>query len=175
MKNKAVFFDRDGVVNYRIVGEYISSPENFVFTPDFIDFFIYVKKAGYLAIITSNQQGIGKGLMTEEQLEKVHVHMQNQVKKLTGFKFDDIFVCTELAEANSHCRKPNPGMIEEAVKKWDIDTSQSWMIGDRASDVIAGKRGGLKTILLRCFSNETLPEADFVFRNLYEAHRKIFL
>jgi D-glycero-D-manno-heptose 1,7-bisphosphate phosphatase len=171
MMNKAIFFDRDGVVNYRIVGEYITSPENFVFMPDFLYFFQEIKKAGYLAIITSNQQGIGKGLMAEEQLDKVHKYMQEKLKELTGFPFDDIFVCTELASANSHRRKPNPGMIEEAVEKWNIDIEQSWMIGDRASDVIAGKRGGLKTILLRCFSIDEVPEADFVIRNLYEAHK----
>ncbi|MCL5991888.1 MAG: HAD family hydrolase [Bacteroidetes bacterium] len=174
MKRKAIFFDRDGVVNFRIVGKYIKSAEDFRFMPDFIEFFKKIKTAGYLTILITNQQGIGKGLMTEKELETVHNFMQSKLKEFTGNNFDDIYYSSELAENNSFRRKPNPGMLLEAIEKWDIDIENSWMIGDRKSDVKAGKRAGLKTILLKPVKNGDFPEADFLFRNLDEVYTNLF-
>ncbi len=85
-KNKAIFFDRDGVVNLRIVGEYVQNYNDFHFCPDFFQFFKFIKSLGYLAIIITNQQGIGKGLMSESELNSIHDEMQTEIKKTTGYK-----------------------------------------------------------------------------------------
>ena len=175
MSRKAIFFDRDGVVNFRIVKEYIKSPNDFKFLNDFIKFFKKIKEQGYLAILITNQQGIGKGLMSKNELESVHNYMQTELIKQTGYNFDDIFYSAELAETNSYRRKPNPGMIIEAKEKLKIDMGNSWMIGDRNSDVTAGKRAGLRTILLKPVKNGDYPDADFVFRNLDEVFEILFL
>lgn len=173
-KNKAIFFDRDGVVNYRIVGDYVRHYREFKFMPDFLEFFPRAKNAGYLAIIISNQQGVGKKLMTEEELSEVHAQMQSELNEKFGFSFDDIYTCEALAAENSPMRKPAPGMILAAIKKWNIDPAQSWMIGDSPSDVIAGKAAGVKTILLSPDKNIVIPDADYVFRGFGEAELFIF-
>jgi len=147
-KRRAVFFDRDGIINYRPVSDYVKHVEEFHFIPDFFDFFIKVKNLGYLAIIISNQQGIGKGLMSESDLHKIHSFMQKKVKEVTGHMFDDIYFCPELESVGSPHRKPNPGMILEAVEKWNIDIQDSWMIGDSINDIKAGINAGVKTIFI---------------------------
>jgi D-glycero-D-manno-heptose 1,7-bisphosphate phosphatase len=163
---KAVFFDRDGTVNIRIAGDYIKRKEEFKFIPDFIPFFKFIKEKGFLAVLVTNQQGIGKGKMTIQELNEVHEFMQNEMIKACGFCFDDIDFCQDLASTNSFRRKPNPGMILEAEEKWNIDPKLSWMIGDKPQDVIAGKRAGTKTLLLGFYNKSKVPEADYIKFNL---------
>ena len=122
-KTKAFFFDRDGIVNVRLVGDYVRKIEQFVFMEDFFELLIRVKKLGFLAILVTNQQGIGKGLMGESDLEEIHGFMQKTMFEKTGFNFDDIFYCPDLEESGSFRRKPNPGMIFEASEKWGINLS----------------------------------------------------
>jgi D-glycero-D-manno-heptose 1,7-bisphosphate phosphatase len=165
-KNKAFFFDRDGIVNVRLVGDYVKNIDEFEFIPEFFSIFKLIKSLGYLVILITNQQGVGKGLMTNENLEEIHRYMQVKIKQETGFSFDDIFVSTDLADSGSWRRKPNPGMILEAMDKNNIDTHNSWIIGDSPSDAIAGKSVGLSTIFVGKFSKEEQPKADFIFENL---------
>jgi D-glycero-D-manno-heptose 1,7-bisphosphate phosphatase len=167
-KIKAVFFDRDGVVNLRIIRDYIKTPAEFHFMPDFLKFFPKIRKKGYKTFVATNQQGVGKGVMTESQLIEVFEFMQSELRKKFHYAFDDIFFCTELAENGSFYRKPNPGMLLEAIEKWNIDPAQSWMIGDSPSDVIAGKKAGLKTILIGNQSKEDCPEADYIVMDFFE-------
>jgi D-glycero-D-manno-heptose 1,7-bisphosphate phosphatase len=162
MMKKAIFFDRDGVVNYRKVGEYVHHTGEFVLLPDFLDIFPMVHEAGYLTVLVTNQQGIGKGIMDEDDLSDVHEFLQNDLKERFGYNFDDIYYCPELADTNSFCRKPNPGMLVHAIEKWHIDPKQSWMIGDSISDVIAGRKADCNTVLLGRFSEE-IEEADYIF------------
>ena len=164
--NKAIFFDRDGVVNYRPVGDYVKSPAEFHFVADFPEFFKKIKNLGYLAIIISNQQGVGKGLMSESDLNAVHNYMQQEIFKLTGFEFDDAFYCFDLKDSGSKRRKPEPGMLHEAIEKWNINQENSYMIGDSVSDVIAGKRSGVKTVFLS--SDMECEETDFNYKSLQQ-------
>lgn len=166
--NKAIFFDRDGIVNYRIVGGYVESKHQFKFIPDFFDFFYLIKKIGYLAIIISNQQGVGKGILSLDDLEQIHSSMQKRLTNMFGFGFDDIFYCTDLTGSGSFRRKPNHGMLLEAIEKWNIDPESSYMIGDSITDVIAGKKAGTKTILINHYLTEKPEEADYLFKNLYQ-------
>ena len=146
--NKAVFFDRDGIVNVLLDNAYVRNPGEFTFIPEFFEFYKLVKKLGFLTIIITNQQGIGKGIMTDTDLDIVHEYMQNEMIRLTGSKFDDIFSCGELHAANSFRRKPNPGMFLEAVEKWNIDINQSIMIGDSERDAEGAHRAGIKKAIL---------------------------
>lgn len=146
--NKAVFFDRDGIINKRFIGDYIKSPDEFEFLPEIFEILKYVKSKGYLAIVITNQQGIDKGLMSEEDLAIIHDFMQIELEKNCGVSFDAIFYCPELAETDSYRRKPNAGMFEEAVELFDIDTQISYMIGDSVSDAIAANKMSIKCYLI---------------------------
>lgn len=167
-QNKAIFFDRDGVVNLRIVGEYVQTYNDFHFCSDFLQFFKYIKSLGYLAIIITNQQGIGKGIMSEDDLSLIHESMQHDIESASGFKFDDIFFCGSLSTQRCSRRKPNPGMILEAVEKWNIDKNHSWIIGDSLSDIIAGEKAEIGTIYLGQHLANPFINPNFQFRNFYQ-------
>jgi D-glycero-D-manno-heptose 1,7-bisphosphate phosphatase len=172
-RRKTFFFDRDGIVNQRIIGGYITSKEDFVFIPDIFSLFRIVKDAGFLAILVTNQQGIGKGLMSERDLAKIHAMMQMRLLSETGSAFDDIYVAGErdLSSRSGCCsdimaesrRKPSPAMLLEADEHWGIDLAASWMLGDSRSDAEAGRAAGVRTILVGDYAEY---EADIVVPSL---------
>lgn len=166
--HKAIFFDRDGIVNYRIAGEYLNSIYCFKFIPDFLKFFPMAKSKGYLLILISNQKGIGKGLMTLEELTTVSNFMNQQLIEIFGFGFDDVFYSTEVSEQESWNVKPNPGMLLSAIKKWKIDKNLSWMVGDTHKDVLAGKRAGVRTALVGICEIDPKNPPDVHLNNLIE-------
>ncbi|MEJ5286677.1 MAG: hypothetical protein CH6_0365 [Candidatus Kapaibacterium sp.] len=169
-KPKAVFFDRDGIVNFRIVGEYINLEENFRFIPDFLEVFPKIKQLGYLVILVSNQKGVGKGLMSEAELEEINNFMVRKLRELTGESFDDIFYCTDVSPETSWRLKPNPGMLLEAIEKWNIDKENSWIVGDSDKDILAGKNAGVRTVLIGLpETNQVQP--DFAFPSLLEFYK----
>ncbi|MEN3026152.1 MAG: HAD family hydrolase [Chlorobiota bacterium] len=166
MPSGAVFLDRDGIINWRIVGDYVRSPEEFHFLPDIFPFLLSIRRLGLLAIVVTNQQGVAKGLMSLEQLQQVHDHMQQQLIRRIGSGVDDILVCTDPAESNSWYRKPQPGMLVEALRRWQLSPAACWMVGDSATDILAGRRAGVHTIFV---GHSPPPEADFCVLNLEEA------
>lgn len=172
MSKKAFFFDRDGIVNKRKMGGYIQTPEEFVFNEDFFDVFSKVAQKGYLKIIITNQQGIGKGLMSESALNEIHGEMQRILREKTGDIFDGIYYCGDLDGTSSTRRKPAPGMLIEAIQDFDIEANESWMLGDSPSDVQAGKAAGCKTILIGDYPSK-FPDADYVYESLHEMSQKI--
>ncbi len=160
--NKAIFLDRDGVINKRLIGDYVKSIEEFQILPKVRETIIELKNKGYVIIIITNQQGIGKGLMSKEDLEFIHKYMVKEIPEI-----DDIYYCPHL-EGTCNCRKPKPGMLINASKKWNINFKNSWMIGDSESDILAGKSVGCKTIKIQ--ENITKNTAgDYVVNNLYGA------
>lgn len=169
MNNRAVFFDRDGIINHRIIGDYVKKPEQFILHKEIPDIFKLLKSNGYLLILITNQQGVGKGLMTNSELEQVHNYMNELLINSCGFAFDDIYFCTELASANSFYRKPNPGMIIDAVNKWNIDVNSSIMVGDADSDIFAGKGAGVKTILVK--NSASSAEPDYHLSSIEELYQ----
>jgi D-glycero-D-manno-heptose 1,7-bisphosphate phosphatase len=169
MKRRTIFFDRDGIINKRIVGDYVKNIEEFEFNPEIFDIFRHIKTIGYLAILVTNQQGIGKNIMTENDLNVVHDFMQAGLKEKSGYQFNDIYFCPTLEEDQNYDRKPNPGMLYKAFDKWNVDVDNSWMIGDSIKDAIAGKRANLRTILVGDFTSEECPQADKIFATLAEA------
>lgn len=147
MKKPAVFLDRDGVLTKE--KGYISRAEDLEIFPYAFECVRRIKRKGYYAIVITNQGGIAKGLFTERDLQNMHLYL----KKMTGI--DAVYYCPHHPEGTvlqyrkkCHCRKPDTGMFEQACLDFSIDMNRSYMVGDRASDILAGQRAGLRTILL---------------------------
>lgn len=146
--NKCFFFDRDGVLN-KDKG-YISKIKDIELYPKIGQAIYYCNKKGYLVIIITNQSGIGRGLITISQLNNIHNFIKKKIRRNKAY-IDDIFFCPYHPSAKikkyikiSNDRKPNPGMILKAIKKWKIDSAKSFMIGDKVSDRSASKAAGVK-------------------------------
>lgn len=164
-KTWTLFLDRDGVINRRIVDDYVKKWEEFEFLEGVLDAIkIFNEKFGRIVVVT-NQQGIGKGLMRIEDLELIH---KNMVYEITYFKgrIDKAYFSPYLASENHPTRKPNIGMALQAQKDFpEIDFSKSLMIGDSKSDIEFGKNAGMKTIFI---GKENKGYADFFHINLLE-------
>jgi D-glycero-D-manno-heptose 1,7-bisphosphate phosphatase len=151
--NKAVFLDRDGVINRNPAEhDYVKSLEELFLNPEIEDSIRYIKDQGYLVIVISNQQGIGKGLITEEILESIHQEININLKRVEA-KIDAFYWCGHLKEDNCGCRKPKPGLLTQAIKDWNIDKESSFFIGDRESDLMAGKGAGIETHIVKTNSS----------------------
>ena len=167
MKSKAVFFDRDGVINERILGGYVRSWDEFHFLPDVGETLKEIKDRGYIAIVITNQRGVGLGIMTEDDLTGIHNRMQSQLQEKYRVQFDDIISCTD-AGNDSGRRKPSPAMLLEAQEKYDIEMGMSWMIGDTTSDIHAGISAGTKTAFLLNEHDSPPPDATISIASLKE-------
>lgn len=142
----AVFLDRDGVINTRLVDNYVKRVEEFEFIPDIFDVLPAIHDAGFLAIVITNQRGIARGMMSDTDLEAIHAMMQEELQRRTGHTFDAIYFCPHNHQDGCDCRKPLPGMLLQAAGDHDIDLPGSWMIGDSESDIEAGSSAGCRTI-----------------------------
>jgi len=143
-KNKAVLLDRDGVINKKIKDDYVKSWKEFVFLPGVKEAIKLLNQAQFKIIVITNQAGVGKGVVEESQLQQIHQQMLNELKAY-GAYIDGIYYCPHRPEDNCNCRKPKTGMLEQAGKDFKIDFKNSWMIGDEAKDIEAGKKVGCKT------------------------------
>ncbi|MBA2852743.1 D-glycero-D-manno-heptose 1,7-bisphosphate phosphatase [Methanococcus maripaludis] len=151
--NKTVFLDRDGVINKKLENDYVKSISEFEILDGVKGALQKLKELGYLLIVITNQQGVGKGLMSEKDLIKIHEYMLKELPEI-----DDIFYCPHL-NGICNCRKPENKMLYDAKKKWDIDFNKSWMIGDSESDIICGKSVDCKTVLI---NNAPCLDADYI-------------
>ncbi len=143
----SVFLDRDGVINKKLEGDYVKSYNEFEFFPGVIDAIKKIKQKGLLVIIITNQSGIGRGIMSEDDLAMVHEQMLADLKK-EGVLIDAIYYCPHSPDDGCDCRKPNDGLFKQALMDFDIDIENSWMIGDELKDIEAGKKAGCRTYLL---------------------------
>jgi D-glycero-D-manno-heptose 1,7-bisphosphate phosphatase len=163
MKKKAVFLDRDGTIN-KDVGYPASFSAIEIYSYSF-DAVRKLNEAGFLTVIVTNQSGIGRGLILEKNLQKIHEKMRALFAQHNAF-FDGIYYCPHyLFSANPkykddcQCRKPNPGMAHQAAADLGIDTSQSYMVGDKVEDILFGLNIQAKPILcLTGFGQESLPK-----------------
>ena len=154
-KNKAVFLDRDGVLNQEM-GDYVCRVEDFHILDNF-DALKTLQDKGYLLIVATNQGGLAKGWYTEDELGKMHSVLKDIYKK-GGVEFTDIYYCPHHPDftGNCDCRKPKPGLLLRAIEKYNIDPATSYFIGDRERDVEAGTAAGVKGILI----NSDQPISD---------------
>lgn len=163
---RAIFLDRDGVINKVTLKEGKPfSPrrfEKFELFDGIREVLEKSKREGFLNIIITNQPDITRGLIKWETLEKMHKFIKENLP------IDDIFVCPHDDIDNCQCRKPRPGMLLEAAKKWDIDLKDSFLIGDQWKDIETGKKAGCITILIDYLYNKEV-ESDFRVNNLHSA------
>ncbi|MEY2793976.1 MAG: D-glycero-beta-D-manno-heptose 1,7-bisphosphate 7-phosphatase [Bacteroidota bacterium] len=145
MSKKCVFLDRDGVLNVDRV-DYVYRMEEFIIPDGVVESLQALKAAGYLLIVITNQSGIAKGIYKREDVWLIH----NALQEASGGMLDDLYFCPyhEKFDSASLTRKPGSLLIEKAAAKYDVDMSQSWMVGDHERDITAGTRAGLKTIRL---------------------------
>ena len=130
---QCVFLDRDGVINVKPTpGEYIRTWEEFRLIPEVVDWIRLFNALGLLVIVVTNQRGVARGIMKQSDLDRIHERMRAELAR-AGARIDDVFSCVH-EEGACDCRKPKPGMVLEAAKRWDIDVGQSLMIGDSALD-----------------------------------------
>ncbi len=152
-----LFLDRDGVINKRIFGGYVTSIEEFEFLPGVLESIKYFSQIFGKIIIITNQQGVGKGIMTESELDIVHNFLQKTVAKSEG-SIDGILYCTDLADSVDNCRKPSREMANKAKQTFpEIDFSKSIMVGDSLSDIQFGVNAGMNTVFVT--SSEMNKEA----------------
>lgn len=146
--NKAVFLDRDGVLNNEL-GDYVCKIEDFKVLEHNFKPLKELQSRGYLLIVITNQGGLAKGWYTEETLGKMHDHLRETYAE-HGILFSEIYYCRHHPEYNGKClcRKPGSLMLEKALARFGIDAASSYFIGDRERDVIAGEAAGLKGILI---------------------------
>ena len=141
-----LFLDRDGVVNVKLEARYVRNSNEFEFMQGALVAISKLSKLFKRILIVTNQQGIGKGIMTEDDLNLLHSFMTSEIGKLNG-KIDKIYFCPHLDTENCNCRKPNPGMINQAIADFpEIDRHNSYLIGDSDSDIEAGNRMKLNTV-----------------------------
>ena len=146
--DSALFLDRDGVINRKIVGEYVRNLSQLELLPGAIDAIVRLGKRFRYVIVVTNQQGIGKGLMSAADVAEIHDFITGQVQAVGG-KIDRIYCCPSLNTANDPNRKPGTGMGLQAKRDFpDIDFSRSLMIGDSASDMLFAERLGIPRIFI---------------------------
>lgn len=145
---KIVLIDRDGVINVDPIGDYVKSWEEFRFEKGVLEALEQISRLGYEIIIISNQAGVGDGIYSEEVLWDIHAKMMQEFQK-RGIRVIDAYYCLHGKAAGCGCRKPETGLFEQAMKDHPFDRASTYFIGDKASDVEAGKRFGLKTIFVK--------------------------
>jgi len=143
---RAVFLDRDGVINVER-SDYVKTIDELEIHPDFAESIKLLKNDGFLVVVVSNQSAVNRGIMTRNDVEKIHSFIQQYLKK-HGTYLDGFYYCPHRPDENCDCRKPNPGLILKATDELNIDLKSSWMIGDKYSDIEAGKLAGCKTMKL---------------------------
>jgi histidinol-phosphate phosphatase family protein len=143
VKRRAVFLDRDGTLI--IDRGYLRDPEDITFLPGAVEALADLQRLEFLLFVVSNQSGIGRGIITSEDACRVHERFV-RVLTDTGVHFDGVYYCPHAPDAGCTCRKPLPGMLQRAAQDFGVDLESSVMIGDKPSDVIAGRDAGCHTI-----------------------------
>jgi len=168
IRNRAVFLDRDGVINRAIVkgGKPYAPRElkEFRLLPGATAAVQDLKCSGFVIFVVTNQPDIGHGLIDPQALERMHERLRERLP------IDDIRVCPHRQDEGCMCRKPRPGMLNSLAEEWNIDMAGSYMIGDRESDINAGKNAGCKTILIdRNYAEGCSVKPNFRVRSIRDS------
>jgi len=173
MTIKTIFLDRDGVINKEV--EYLFRIADFEFIEGVFDACLYFQQLDYKIIIISNQSGIARGYYNENDYQKVTEWMLGQFND-NGINILDIFYCPHSPESTCNCRKPKPGMLIEAKNKYNISMKDSWMIGDKETDIEAANLAGItNTILVRSghLIDESNPNSKFTIDSIKQSKEVI--
>ena len=167
--NWTLFLDRDGVINKRLPGKYVRHWKEFEFLPGVLDSLVILRDVFETIVIVTNQQGIGKGIMTEEELQLVHKKMLSAIR-VSGGRIDQVYYCGALSSDPDNCRKPAPTMAFQAQKDFPgMDFAKSVMIGDSISDIQFGQHVGMHNILITTKQEEAgrLEKMELDIRGRY--------
>ena len=160
-----LFLDRDGVLNRRLVGDYVKRPGEFVWLPGVLPALRLLTPRFGRTVVVTNQQGVGKGLMTQGDLDVIHGKMRQQAA-FEHARIDAVYACTALAAAGDARRKPGTGMALEARADFPaIDFARSVLVGDSPSDIAFGRGVGMYCVRIAAKED---PGADATFANLYD-------
>lgn len=169
---RAIFLDRDGTVIVEPPDERVDRPDKIKLYSTGLEALTLIASLDYEIFLITNQAGIAEGRINEEEFENLNAKVLELVEQ-SGAKVLKTYMCPHIDSDNCDCRKPKPKMILDAAQNFGIDLSQSWMIGDRLSDVSAGKSAGTKTILVQTTGIMDAPEANYVAADLLEAAKYI--
>ena len=168
IKTKALFLDRDGIINTD--HGYVYKIDDFEFVEGIFDLVKLFSDAGYLIFVVTNQSGIGRGYYTVEDFHTLTAWMTEKFYA-QGIAIEEVCYCPHTPDDQCTCRKPATGMIAQALKHCDIDLSQSWMIGDKCSDIeLAGNSGIGRSIFI---GNDETVNADYTFNSIKACLNKI--
>lgn len=151
---KAVFLDRDGVINKKRT-DYVKSINEFIILKDAPAAIKLLNDNNYLVIVITNQSAVNRGYMSEETLENIHHFLRKQLQK-KNCRIDAIYFCPHRPDENCDCRKPKTKLISDAIKDFSIDKNFSWFIGDDEKDIQAANNMGIKSIKMK--SDDSLLE-----------------
>ncbi|MEQ8786731.1 MAG: HAD family hydrolase [Pirellulaceae bacterium] len=169
--SRAVFLDRDGVLNRALVRDgrpfAPRSLDQFQLLPGVEDALASLKVCGYRLIVVTNQPDVATGKASREIVEAMHARL------LAELPIDDVYACFHTDEHDCSCRKPRPGMLHDAARKWDLELSKSLLVGDRWRDILAGQSAGCRTLLVESGYRERRVEADWTVASLVEASQII--
>lgn len=173
--NKAVFLDRDGTINKEI--NYLYRPEDFIFIPGTVEAIKIFHELNYKVIVVTNQAGVAKGYYSEKDVKTLHGYIDELLASKNAY-IDAYYYCPHHPEGivkkykiECNCRKPNIGMIEQAVEDFNINLDESIIIGDKEIDIQTGKKAGIgKCILVRSGHqvDEDKTKADVIYDKLYD-------
>ncbi len=164
---KAIFFDRDGVVNESPgEGSYVLSWWDFYFLPGVEKVLAYLKTKGYFLVLVTNQQCVGKGIINQAQLDAIHERMQTELGPKASF--DAIYACTALKSENSPMRKPAPGMILAARDEHNLDVAGSWLIGDHDRDIELARNARVGTAVRFLSEKAVKVRAEYIVKDHVE-------
>lgn len=174
---KAVFLDRDGTLNED--PGYLNDPSQLRLLPEVGEALSVLKEHGFVLVVVSNQSGVARGLIDKSALPKIHKKM-NELLDPWSVKVDRFELCLHRPEDECDCRKPKPKLILDAARELGVDVSQSYMIGDKVSDIVAGQAAGCKGALLVLTGNGRVAlaqleenEPSFIGDSLLQAARWI--
>ncbi len=168
----AVFLDRDGVLNRVAVRDGVPHPPDhlgeFAFLPGVAAALCRLREAGYLLVVVTNQPDVARGTQIRERVQEMNEHVRAELPVL------DVLTCYHDAADGCGCRKPKPGLLLAAARRWRLDAEESFMIGDRWSDIAAGQAAGCRTVLLdRPYSGRQRCTPDYCAADLPQAVRWI--
>lgn len=139
--NKAVFLDRDGVINENR-SDYVKSIAEFRFLPSAAEAIRLLNEGGFLVVIVTNQSAVNRGLLSKGELENIHQFMLAELSK-HGCRIDAIYYCPHTPDEKCSCRKPQPGLLKKAIADLSVDPQVSWLIGDSDADEEAARKAGM--------------------------------
>lgn len=171
--NWSLFLDRDGVINRKIKNGYVLSINDFEFLPGVLNAMNILNKKFKRIFVLTNQQCIGKGLISMEEMEHIHDYMLARIRK-EGGDITDIFVSPWLEEDQNPYRKPGTGMAEEALKKYPhIDYTRAVMVGDTDTDMFLGRKLGMLNVFISSLADPATKIYDYRFHSLADFARAL--